>query len=629
MAVITWFVISILLSYLLYLTRRVRGKQGIPLGSQPLPGPKSYPLVGRVHDVPAEASWLKFYEWSKEYGPIYQTEMFGTVHVWISSEKIAHDLLSRRAAIYSDRPLIPNLPDNRTSGHYLALSGRNETWKRQRKLCQQLMSVSNKASLHEYPTKERDRFLYLLSQDPSQYREYIEQFTARTVARLSWGSPHPAQLLRVTTFGLLETISPAGALPNVISWLMHIPTFLSPWKQKENARHELEAGLLKGSVQYVHDRIREGTAEPSFVRTFIDNLSKQQERDGGESKWGSEAEATYVVGQMAIAGALTIGSPIQSFILAMLHYPEWQKRLQDEIDAVCEGRCPEWDDREKLPMLRAVVKEVIRWRPPVPTGIPHAIEKSDVYNGYHIPAGATIHALEWAITRDESVYPDADAFNPARWLEPSYPTYKEPLTVHPNLTGFSQFGFGRRTCQGVPIVEQDLFLTMGGMAWAFHLRQKVRADGSTVPVHWNEYTPLLIAKPKPFEFDALVRGEEREGALRQMWETGKGEDDEEEERNAWLVQEKTRKENDDGNACDVVGGLDAGRMRVPAKVEEEHFDEDDRGSETSAAACSLAGSVASVSTGSDSEGEHTDGDGSTLSPFNSLTRRKLVAGMVE
>ncbi len=29
------------------------------------------------------------------------------------------------------------------------------------------------------------------------------------------------------------------------------------------------------------------------------------------------------------------------------------------------------------------------------TGIPHAIEKDDVYNGYFIPAGATIHALEW------------------------------------------------------------------------------------------------------------------------------------------------------------------------------------------------------------------------------------------
>lgn len=44
--------------------------------------------------------------------------------MWISSEQIAHDLLSKRSAIYSDRPVIPNLPDNRISGEYLALLGR-------------------------------------------------------------------------------------------------------------------------------------------------------------------------------------------------------------------------------------------------------------------------------------------------------------------------------------------------------------------------------------------------------------------------------------------------------------------------------------------------------------------------
>ena len=81
-------------------------------------------MLGRVHDVPAEKTWLKFYEWSKQYGGIYQQEMFGSVHVWISSEQIAHDLLSKRAPIYSDRPMIPNLPENRTSGDYLALQGR-------------------------------------------------------------------------------------------------------------------------------------------------------------------------------------------------------------------------------------------------------------------------------------------------------------------------------------------------------------------------------------------------------------------------------------------------------------------------------------------------------------------------
>ncbi|KAI1443358.1 cytochrome P450 [Annulohypoxylon stygium] len=593
MAVASWFIFSFLLSCVLYLTSWIRERRRIPPGARPLPGPRPLPLIGRVHDVPAESTWLKFHEWSKEYGPIYQTEMFGTVHVWISSERIANDLLSRRAANYSDRPLIPNLPDNRTSGNYLALSGRNETWKRQRKLCQQLMATSAKSLLHDYPAKERDRFLYLLSRDPSQYREYVEQFTSRTVSRLSWGSPHPAQLLRVTTFGLLETISPSGALPNVISWLMHIPTFLSPWKQKENARHKLEAGLLKGNVQYVHDRLNEGNAEPSFIRTFIDNLSTQKD----SQKWGSEAEATYVVGQMAIAGALTIGSPIQSFILAMLHYPDWQRKLQDEIDAVCGGRCPEWEDREKLPLLRAVVKETIRWRPPVPTGIPHAIEQDDVYNGYFIPAGATVHALEWAITRDESIYPDADAFNPGRWIDPQYPTYKEPLTLHPNLNGFSQFGFGRRTCQGIPIVDQDLFLTMGGMAWAFNICKKRRADGTEVPVHWNDYTPLLIAKPVPFEFDATVRDEEKQRILTQMWETGKGEDDEEEERSQMTQEKETEKPLKEEKHDGLAKG-------VPDVAHEREDDVgSDRGSETSGGAGSLTGSLGSVSTGSDSEGE--------------------------
>jgi hypothetical protein len=51
-------------------------------------------------------------------------KIFGSDHVWISSEEIAHELLSKRGAIYSDRPTIPNLSDNRTSGDYLALLGR-------------------------------------------------------------------------------------------------------------------------------------------------------------------------------------------------------------------------------------------------------------------------------------------------------------------------------------------------------------------------------------------------------------------------------------------------------------------------------------------------------------------------
>jgi len=83
------------------------------------------PFIGRVHDIPPERTWLHFYRWSQQFGPIYRHELFGTTHVWITSEEIAKDLLAKQASIFSDRPLINNLPINKTGGEYLPLLGAN------------------------------------------------------------------------------------------------------------------------------------------------------------------------------------------------------------------------------------------------------------------------------------------------------------------------------------------------------------------------------------------------------------------------------------------------------------------------------------------------------------------------
>ena len=37
------------------------------------------------------------------------------------------------------------------------------------------------------------------------------------------------------------------------------------------------------------------------------------------------------------------------------------------------------------------------------------------------------------ISREESTYPQGNEFKPQRFLDPKYPTYKEPLTEFPNL----------------------------------------------------------------------------------------------------------------------------------------------------------------------------------------------------
>ena len=56
-------------------------------------------------------------------------------------------------------------------------------------------------------------------------------------------------------------------------------------------------------------------------------------------------------------------------MLAMALYPDVMRKAQLEIDVVIGGgRLPTFSDAAKLPYLRAMVKEVLRWRPVTPLG---------------------------------------------------------------------------------------------------------------------------------------------------------------------------------------------------------------------------------------------------------------------
>ena len=61
---------------------------------------------------------------------------------------------------------------------------------------------------------------------------------------------------------------------------------------------------------------------------------------------------------------------MKTFILAMLLYPEIQRKAQDELDVVTgRERLPTFEDRPRLPFVDAVCKEVLRWRPVTPLGV--------------------------------------------------------------------------------------------------------------------------------------------------------------------------------------------------------------------------------------------------------------------
>lgn len=75
----------------------------------------------------------------------------------------------------------------------------------------------------------------------------------------------------------------------------------------------------------------------------------------------------------------------------MTLHPEIFSEAQAEIDTVVgRDRLPELSDREKLPFLECVIKEVYRWNPPAPIAAAHRLMQDDFYEGYLIPKGRVL-----------------------------------------------------------------------------------------------------------------------------------------------------------------------------------------------------------------------------------------------
>ena len=77
-----------------------------------------------------------------------------------------------------------------------------------------------------------------------------------------------------------------------------------------------------------------------------------------------------------------------SFFYYMAKYPDIQKKAQAEIDRIIGShRLPNFEDRQSLPYIEAIYREIFRSRPPLRINIPHSLSEDDHYKGYYLPKG--------------------------------------------------------------------------------------------------------------------------------------------------------------------------------------------------------------------------------------------------
>jgi cytochrome P450 len=91
-------------------------------------------------------------------------------------------------------------------------------------------------------------------------------------------------------------------------------------------------------------------------------------------------------------------STLEIFLFAIILYPEAQLTAQMELDAVIgPNRLPSFEDRQSLPYVEALCKEVLRWHPLLTTAFPHRLMEDDVVGKYFIPAGTMVLGNAWSV----------------------------------------------------------------------------------------------------------------------------------------------------------------------------------------------------------------------------------------
>lgn len=259
-----------------------------------------------------------------------------------------------------------------TGGMDLLINPFNEYWRRGRKFATAVTNATMADQWRTIQAREAQRMVIDMIRDPSHYQFWLERFSTCVSVRQGFGKDlnasdeaewHTNKIL--TRQRNLEKLgTPGRYLVETVPLLMYLPEWLAPFKREARLLHESELAYFTSLFQEAVENFQQGVPEdpPSFARTWM------QKKDHYDL---NSKEATYVIATLYGGGAGTTSVTMQSYFLAMCHFPQWQDQLHDELERVVgPDRVPGFDDFAQLTLVRAVSKELLRWRPILPSGKP-------------------------------------------------------------------------------------------------------------------------------------------------------------------------------------------------------------------------------------------------------------------
>ncbi|KEP50811.1 cytochrome P450 family protein [Rhizoctonia solani 123E] len=442
------------------------------------PSPGRLPLIGNLLSIPPGSEHVAYMKLGHQLkSDVVFLDILGLNIIVLNSARAATELLEKRSAKFSDRTVPRALahPDLFDWPNAVSMLPYNDIWRFQRRALNGILNVKSVTQFHGQQELQA-RFLLQrlldLVDHPKPFEGLKKEFfytMAVSMFEMAYGyhlqgkeDPILVESELALHNGFCAAMF-ANFYVNVIPALMYVPEWFpgAEWKRKIRSWKGQKIRAMSAPYEWVKAQVADGTAQPSVLGAILQNESIY-------SSLSPDIRDTTLeqLGMIFYAGGTdTSATALLNFIAAMALYPDVQEKAQQELDTVLgSGVLPAISDRDRLPYINNVVLEVLRWRPVLPTAIPHVCYEDDVYRGYNFLKGDIVIGNIWAMSRDPNVYSNPDGFNPDRLLDPNVPP----------VPGF---GWGRRKCPGLHYGETSIFIALSSILAMYNISKRKDING--------------------------------------------------------------------------------------------------------------------------------------------------------
>ncbi|XP_021729908.1 cytochrome P450 83B1-like [Chenopodium quinoa] len=468
----------------------------------PPPGPKRLPIIGNLHQFDPSKPHIYFAKLAKIYGPILATRFGSAQAVVVQSAKTAKEVLHTQDLNFCYRPSMIATERLSYKGLDLAFAQSYGYFREIKKIC--VVHLLSSKRVESFTPIRQEEVLRMVNKISTQISSGLEtvnlsellmSFACSNICRIAFGKRYDENegSNRSRFQDLLKDVQ---AMFATFFFTDYFP-FIG-WLDKLTGQSSRLEKTFKG-LDVFYDEIISDHLDPNRPESEAEDLIDVLLHLRKERAFTFDLTLDHIKGvlmNMFVGGSDTNSAMVVWAMTELIKSPTAMKKVQKEIRNSAKNKdYISADDLPKLEYFKAVVKETLRLRPPVPMLIVRKTLKKCTIEGYDILPKTLVFVNVWTIGRDPEYWKNPEIFMPERFMGSS-------IDYKGQNFEFIPFGAGRKMCPGMLLAVANFELALANLLFSFDWElpagMKIQdIDTDTLPgLTMNKKNPLCLVARK-------------------------------------------------------------------------------------------------------------------------------------